>query len=450
MTAAADRPPMLWPVSSMESVLAGGGLLPGPVPITRTGPAELVDPPGPTAAAGSWPCHLERHGPRPRGGPWAVDAAAAAGLRGCGGGFFPAARKWRAALSGRGPVTVVANAAESEPLSGKDAALLQLRPHLVLDGLAILAETLDARAAVVWLHDVERATLACVAAAVDEHEQPGAPITIRAVPGGYLAGESSAIKRALGGGPLMPQFQGFGRPPDRSVLVQNAETLARLALVCRTAGAGRGLPPAGRPAPWRSRLLTVVTPTARRVVEAPAWTRLGAAVTAAAGGQPPTGSAVLLGGYGGAWARWSDVAGLPVDERPLREHGLTLGAGIVAPLWEDTCGVAATAAIAAYLARASAGQCGPCLFGLPAVAQALADLRDGHLRRRGLRRLGDDLAAIEGRGACHHPDGAVRLVRSALGVFADDVAAHAAGRPCGRPQTVPVPGPTGPNLSGRP
>jgi NADH:ubiquinone oxidoreductase subunit F (NADH-binding) len=140
---------------------------------------------------------------------------------------------------------------------------------------------------------------------------------------------------------------------------------------------------------------------------------------------------VLLGGYGGTWARWEDVAGLSVDEAAVRRHGLTLGAGIVAPLADGSCGVAITAAIAGYLARVSAGQCGPCLFGLPALAGRLDRLARGRARRSELARLGTDLDAVDGRGACHHPDGAVRLVRSALAVFGDDYAAHARGRPCG-------------------
>ena len=58
---------------------------------------------------------------------------------------------------------------------------------------------------------------------------------------------------------------------------------------------------------------------------------------------------------------------------------------------------------------------------------ALADGRRG----AGVERLLDDAALVEGRGACHHPDGATRLVASATSTFADDLAAHAAGRPCG-------------------
>ncbi len=431
--AAATR---LW---SVPAVHAAHDLLPGPMPVSRCGPAECRVP-GPEP----WPCHEQRLGRRPRGGLWAVDAAAAADLRGCGGGFFPAARKWRSALSRPGRVTVVANAAESEPLSAKDAVLLSLRPHLVLDGLALLAEALDGSSAVLWLHDTDTAVRRAVVAAVEERRDAGLDeltVRIRAVHGGYLSGESTAIKQAVEGGPLAPQFRGFG-PDSRGdyVLVHNAETLARLALLCREAADDGARAPAGALHPHATRLLTVVTPTDRRVVEVPSGTRLAEAVGMAAGAQPPADGAVLLAGYGGAWARWSDVAGLSVAESAFRQRGHSLGAGIVAPLWEPTCGLGVTAAIAGYLARASARQCGPCLFGLPALAEAMARLTDGRARRGESAKLREDLAAVAGRGACHHPDGAVRLVRSALEVFPADLATHAAGTPCGQPyDTIPVP-----------
>ena len=113
--------------------------------------------------------------------------------------------------------------------------------------------------------------------------------------------------------------------------MHNVETLARLALL----GRGADLPV--------SRLLTVLTQTDRRVGEVPASTPLGEAVPdlsggdPAAGGSPPDRSAVLLGGFGGQWARWADVAGLLVAEPSMREHGLSLGAGSSRP-WARAAG----------------------------------------------------------------------------------------------------------------
>jgi NADH:ubiquinone oxidoreductase subunit F (NADH-binding) len=94
------------------------------------------------------------------------------------------------------------------------------------------------------------------------------------------------------------------------------------------------------------------------------------------------------------------------------------------------CGVAETARVLGYLARQSAQQCGPCRFGLPAIATDFAQLAAGRPEGDVLARLERRLGVIEGRGACRHPDGAVRLAGSALTAFAGDIRAHAARRPC--------------------
>ena len=92
------------------------------------------------------------------------------------------------------------------------------------------------------------------------------------------------------------------------------------------------------------------------------------------------------------------------------------------------CGLEYTAKVLAFLAAESARQCGPCMFGLPAIAADFAEL----LRGGGpaTARLARRLPLLSGRGACAHPDGAARLATSALRVFGPDVAAHSAGGRC--------------------
>ncbi len=104
--------------------------------------------------------------------------------------------------------------------------------------------------------------------------------------------------------------------------------------------------------------------------------------------------------------------------------------GIVIVLGPDACGLAESARIAHYLAGQSAGQCGPCVYGLPAIADDLTRLARGQVDPGLMARLERRLGEVEGRGACRHPDGAVNLVRSALGVFAADLDSHAQGVPC--------------------
>jgi len=378
--------------------------------------------------------HTVRLGARPRGTADLIDAIERAELTGHGGAHVPVALKWRAALRPGGPLTIAANGAESEPLSAKDATLMRQRPHLVLDGLALAAEALGARRAVLWLHGDDTGTLYAMQSALTQRRSARSPepwLEVVNGPGHYLAGESSAIGRALNGGPTLPTARPRqGAPTDgpRS-LVHNVETLARVALIAR------GLPPV------RAALRTVLTPVDRQVIEVDDGTP-ATEVLARTGwlhGGPP--QAVLLGGFGGMWAPWLDIEGSTFDEVSLKAAGLSIGAGIIAPLPRGACGVAETAEIAGYLAGMSARQCGPCLFGLPALAQSMRLLADGTAPRGEQARLLDDLRTVAGRGACHHPDGATRLIASALATFEHDFTEHAHGRACNgsRRLTLPVP-----------
>ena len=91
------------------------------------------------------------------------------------------------------------------------------------------------------------------------------------------------------------------------------------------------------------------------------------------------------------------------------------------------CGIAESARIVDYLAGESAGQCGPCVLGLPVLADGMRALARGRGGRRALRHIRRTAVALPGSGACSHPDGVVRLVVSTLEVFQDDVARHRKG-----------------------
>jgi len=138
--------------------------------------------------------------------------------------------------------------------------------------------------------------------------------------------------------------------------------------------------------------------------------------------------AVLTGGYHGTWIAAADAARLSLSNAALRPAGAALGAGVLAALPADRCGLEETANVVRYLAAESAGQCGPCLSGLPRIADALTHLSGPNPDPRWLEHLQRWAGLVTGRGACHHPDGTVRFVRSALTVFAGEIAAHRRGR----------------------
>ncbi len=167
----------------------------------------------------------------------------------------------------------------------------------------------------------------------------------------------------------------------------------------------------------------------RTVLELEEDTTIGDAVRLAGWrGSPP--QAVLVGGYGGSWLPWTIAAGTPLRRDSLGNAGASLGAGVLIPLGQSECGIDVTARIAGFLADSGARQCGPCRFGLPALAEGLAALAAGRGSRRDVKRLDELTKLVDGRGGCHHPDGAARLISSALRTFADDAAGHARRLPC--------------------
>jgi len=142
---------------------------------------------------------------------------------------------------------------------------------------------------------------------------------------------------------------------------------------------------------------------------------------------PQRAQAVLVGGYHGAWLPAAQAELLPLANAALRPLGAAVGAGVLAALPGDRCGLAETARVVRYLALESAGQCGPCFNGLPRMAGALEELAGPRPSPRVQADLERWSGLVAGRGACHHPDGTVRLVGSALRVFAAEIDQHTRG-----------------------
>ena len=374
--------------------------------------------------------HLAAYGPLPYRGPrQLIEMVAAAGLTGRGGAGFPAARKLTAvAEAGRGAV-VVGNGAESEPASCKDKQLLGTAPHLVLDGLQLAAEAVGATRAYLYVHPHPRlhqqlgsALAARAAAGLDRAE-----VQLVTAPPRFLAGEESAVVSRINGGPALPRFKippvhqrGVAGAPTQ---VHNVETLAHLAQIARygaswVRAAGAAAEPGTMLATCRRADGTV------EVVETAIGTPLGELLRL----PDLPAQAVLVGGYHGTWLTSAHAAALPLANAALRPAGAAAGAGLLAALPHGRCGVTEAVRVVRYLAAESAGQCGPCLNGLPRIAAGLAELAAPR-PRPGIRADLERWAGLaERRGACHHPDGSVRFLRSALAIFGTELTAHARGQ----------------------
>lgn len=384
--------------------------------------------------------HTETHGelsiPHRNDPGWSTgiwEAVSASGLLGRGGAGFPSAAKWNAVRRSRRQPLVVVNAMEGEPASLKDRTLLSRAPHLVLDGAEVAAAVIGASEVVVCVADDGGSAGASVTQAVAERKKAGVArckISVVRPPGRYVTGEESALVAWLDHRKALPTLRIDKSVPlevsSRPVVVHNAETLSQIALIARHGP--EWFRRVGTPEAPGSTLVTVSGAVRHPgVFEVELGTPVIDILRRA--GLDTEVSGVLLGGYGGAWLHPSLLA-TPYAPGPLTRAGATLGVGVIVALPVGSCGLAETARIARYLAGESAGQCGPCVYGLPDIATDLEQLWAGRADPRTLHRIQSRASAIEGRGACRHPDGVVRLVRSALAVFADDARAHANGRPC--------------------
>jgi NADH:ubiquinone oxidoreductase subunit F (NADH-binding) len=388
-------------------------------PITESMPAVIGDPPAAHLAD-----HLARFGPRPHRGRDLVDEVSRAGLLGRGGAGFPTARKLEAVQRNarhRGAF-VVANGTEGEPLSEKDKTLLVHAPHLVLDGMVAAAEAVGAREAACCFERCSSPVTHALHRALEERRRSGGEsiaLRLEATPSRYVAGEESALVHWLNGGEAKPVFSST-RPFQRGVarmatLVDNVETLAHIALIARYGAAT-----------WRAHseyLVTIKGAVTRPGVYSVARGASLRSVLRNAGASHARG--VLVGGYFGTWLTPQQAAMAVLDPDELRAFGASIGCGAIAVVGGDVCPLVELGRVARWFAGQSAGQCGPCAFGLPALADGLEFIgrgadRDGRAEAD-VRRW---LAMVEGRGACKMPDGAVRFIRSGLAVFGDHLVEH--------------------------
>jgi NADH:ubiquinone oxidoreductase subunit F (NADH-binding) len=388
--------------------------------------------------------HIRRHGPHLLldRSDYLLAEIERSGLTGRGGAGFPASTKLQLARSsGRGSV-LVANAMEGEPASKKDRFLFMRSPHLVLDGAELVAAAIRATRIIICVPNDPGDLARMVTSALSERaavRYPRCRIEVRELAGRYIAGEESALVANVSGGSGLPRFR-----PDKSVpmtigrepaVVQNIETLAHVALIARY-GAEWFREVGSSEAPGTC-LVTVSGAVERPgVVEIATGTPIEAILKPAR----PMNSvqSVLVGGYGGVWLSRLALA-TPYAPKALRALGASMGVGVLVVLGSGSCGIRETERIAQFMASESAGQCGPCLFGLPAIAKDLRTIADGEAEHQVLERLTSRCETVTGRGACRHPDGVARLVRSALEVFASDVASHVRGVPCavsGRPSIL--------------
>ena len=344
-----------------------------------------------------------------------------AGLTGRGGAAFSTATKVAAAREHRADLVV--NACDGELGAAKDGWVVE--HHL---------GELVAAASLVAPGRRRRIRYAAHRGSATAHRLHAAGLPLLEVPARYVSSEETSLISLAHGGLARPMTRrapfvrggrdSTGRRIDPMVVL-NAETLWRVSQVLEHGPEWfRSRGTAAEPGP---RLVTLNAPGVRAlVVETEAGVPMSSFLDRL-GGVVPGGSPVLVGGLGGAFLTAAQARELRWTSPDLARVGARVGPGVIELFAADECPAQLVDRLLAWAAGESAGQCGPCMFGLPALAadwHAMTVGADPGARARIQSRIG----LLPGRGACRFPDGVAGLVGSALRVFSPHLAVHGSVR----------------------
>lgn len=336
-----------------------------------------------------------------------------AGLTGRGGAAFPSAIKIKAAKENR--ARLIVNACDGEIGAAKDGWVVANHLNELLEGVALITE---GRAKPLFAAHRDSTTARLLAAA---------GLAVLEVPERYVSSEETSLISLAHGGTARPMtkkapFVFGGRDSQgkriRPTVVLNAETIWRVSQISRRGPEWfRSYGTDTEPGP---RLIAVggyvTTPS---IIEASAGVPVIDLIDLA-GGLADEARFVGIGGLGGVLLTAAEARRATWDTPTMKNFGGGLGPGIIT-VWDPRQAAAHSAgAMIAYGAGESAGQCGPCMFGLPSLSadwNAFA-MNPSHDTQR---RLENRLKLFGGRGACHHPDGVARFATSALRVLGPEL-----------------------------
>jgi NADH-quinone oxidoreductase subunit F len=392
-----------------------------------------------------------------------IDEITAAGVRGRGGAGFPTGRKWRtvaANRSGLEPSTVVVNAAEGEPGSFKDRALLLRNPYRTLEGALVAALAVGADRVIVGMKHAFGDVAARVRRAIDELAAVDwtdvATIEVFEGPGEYLLGEETALLECIDGRYPFPRIappfrrgvdEVVDRPEDLTSgsgsaaetemagptvetvappsLVDNVETLAHCALIL--ANGADWFRELGTPDSPGTVVCTVTGQTNRAGVGEVAMGTPLADVVDSVGGGAREGRRVkaVMQGVAAALVP-GDRLDAPVSWEGMEAVGSGLGAAAFM-IYDDTAAVAAVAASASrFLAVESCGQCTPCKRDGLAIADALDRIRRSEALEADLDTVAERLQTITDSARCSLALQHQVVIGSVLELFGDELRAHVA------------------------
>jgi NADH:ubiquinone oxidoreductase subunit F (NADH-binding)/NADH:ubiquinone oxidoreductase subunit E len=348
-----------------------------------------------------------------------VEELKASGLTGYGGAGFPTGTKWEAVAREPGPRYVVVNADEGEPGTIKDRYVMELRPHLLVEGTLIAMRFAEAEEGFIYLREEYATSRTQLARAIEEFAAAGLldgrSLEIIVGAGAYIAGEETAMLESMEGRRAMPrlrppfpaQFGYLGRP----TLINNVETLAHLPAILRNGGewwAGLGTRGASGTRLW-SVSGAVQSPGC---YEAPSGTTTRELVEEHAGGFSAEVGAVVPGGAASGILPPSALDA-PLTRDGLREYGAGPGSAAVQVFPTSYSPLRLLSETMRFFAEESCQKCTPCRIGNRALHHLCEQLEEGEAPMS-RRQVDEWLLAMEKTSICGLGQASPFPVRNAM------------------------------------
>ncbi|MDH5364760.1 MAG: SLBB domain-containing protein, partial [Dehalococcoidia bacterium] len=376
-----------------------------------------------------------------------IEEVKKSGLRGRGGGGFPAGVKWESCRRAHGDTKyVLCNAEEGDPGAFVDRSLLEGNPHSILEGMIIGAYAIGAHQSYVYIRNDYHLALKNLITAIKQAEEygflgenilgSGFDFSIRINRGGgaYICGESTALMASLEGKVGEPRAK-YVHTVERGLWEQptnlnNVETWANVPLIINNG------------ADWYSKIGTDGSKGTKifslvgkinntGLIEVPMGITLREIIYGIGGGIPEGRKfkAVQTGGPSGGCIPES-LLDLPVDFDELTKVGSMMGSGGMIVMDENTCMVDIAKYFVNFLEGESCGKCLPCREGLKRMSQILTDITEGKGNDGDIDLLERLSATLIDSSLCALGSTAPNPVLTTIRYFRDEYEAHIRGKRC--------------------
>ncbi len=376
-----------------------------------------------------------------------IDEVKRSGLRGRGGGGFPAGRKWESTRRAEGhPKYVICNCDEGDPGAYLDRSLMEGNPHSVLEGMVIGAYAIGSDSGYVYVRHEYPLAVANVTKAIRQAEEHGLlgenilgcgfsfRVKVSRGGGAFICGESTALMASLEGRVGEPRAKYvhtsekglYGKPSN----LNNVETWANVPLIINN-GSGwySQIGTAGSKGTKIFSLVGKVNNTG--LVEVPMGTTLREIIYDIGGGirGDKRFKSVQTGGPSGGFIPES-LLDLPVDFDELTKVGSMMGSGGMIVMDEDNCMVDMARYFLKFLEEESCGKCLPCREGIKRMLQILTDITRGRGRDEDMALLERLSGNLVDASLCALGGTAANPILTTIQYYRDEYTAHIRDKRC--------------------